>query len=71
MQREFEEIDRRSWEVVAGAFGFSFGGAGAEHLWPWLEPILPWIEGPLLVHDLYKLWEIQEEVSAKYKHCER
>jgi RHS repeat-associated protein len=72
MQREFEEIDRRSWHAVMKTIGISSATQAAEHWGPhWLEHYLPWVEGADLLFLEYELWEIQEDVSAKYKHCEQ
>jgi RHS repeat-associated protein len=74
LERQGEEIDERSWAKVK-SFGIGFGEgqaaeAGAEYYGlTWLEkglPVLEWIHYGDLMYDL---WEIQEEVSAKYAHC--
>jgi RHS repeat-associated protein len=74
LANEGEEIDRRSWQKVKN-FGFGFGGeqaaeAAAEyyelHTLGKLLPVIGWAHYGELMYDL---WEIQEEVSAKYEHC--
>lgn len=74
LARQGEEIDQRSWEEVT-SFGIKFGEgqaaeAGAEYYGlTWLEKGLPALEWVHYGELMYKLWEIQEEVSAKYAHC--
>jgi RHS repeat-associated protein len=74
LANEGEEVDRRSWQKVK-SFGFGFGGeqaaeAAAEyyslHTLGKLLPVIGWAHYGELMYDL---WEIQEEVSAKYEHC--
>jgi len=74
LANEGEEIDTRSWQKVK-RFAFGFGGeqaaeAAAEyyelHTLGRLLPVVGWAHYGELMYDL---WEIQEEVSAKYKHC--
>jgi RHS repeat-associated protein len=72
MQAEFEEIDSRSWHAVMRSIGISSGTKAAEYWGPhWLEQYLPLAEGGDLLYLEYELWEIQEQVSAKYEHCKR
>jgi RHS repeat-associated protein len=67
---ENDEIDRRSLAVIARMVGVSGLIYGIENVGPRaIEPCVPWAHWPFLAHDLYDLWEIQAEVSAKYKHC--
>jgi RHS repeat-associated protein len=72
MQRE--EIDQRSWEKVK-SYAIVYGGekeaeAASEYFeLKTIGRLLPVI-GLLHYGELmYDLWEIQEEVSAKYAHC--
>ena len=74
LQREQDEIDRRSWEKVKVALGYSAAIQGGEHLaghfgMHVLARFAPWMEGTHLVLLEHELWEIQAEVSAKYAHC--
>jgi hypothetical protein len=73
--REGEEIDTRSWQKVKSSYIIPFGeGQAAEAAAEYygltqLERALPPIELSHYGELMYDLWEIQEEVSAKYENC--
>ncbi|MBZ5689021.1 MAG: IPT/TIG domain-containing protein [Acidobacteriia bacterium] len=74
LENEGKEIDARSWEEVKREL-IKFGGEQATEkaaeyfemkMLKKLLPIVGLANYASLMHDL---WEIQEEVSAKYQHC--
>lgn len=74
LAREGEEIDTGSWEKVK-SYTINLGKEKAEEAaaeyygLKTLEKLLPIVGWAHYGELMYDLWEVQEDVSAKYAHC--
>jgi hypothetical protein len=67
-----KKIDIKSLHAIVGDIPKTFAAQGIEKWGPdWVEPLLPPWEWYNFFNLEIDLWNIQEEVSAKYKHCEQ